>query len=68
MMCATCPAGEEHEPSAWFSHIWFLYQLQQAGYPFGRDELTLDEWLGLAELKAALETTTEPETWPTVPE
>ncbi|CAK0766124.1 hypothetical protein CCP3SC15_330020 [Gammaproteobacteria bacterium] len=32
----------------------FLYQLRMAGYPFGKDELSLEEWLDLGEVTSAL--------------
>jgi len=54
-MCGTCEARDGVEISDWFGHIWFLYRLQQGGYPFAANDLTVDEWLGLAELKAALD-------------
>jgi hypothetical protein len=37
--------------SRWTWHLVFLQQLQQAGYPFQANDLTLEEWLllGVAE-------------------
>jgi hypothetical protein len=32
-----------------------LYQLQQAGYPFAADDLTLEEWTDLGRIRSALE-------------
>ena len=55
LVCSQCSAKEEYEPSAWFNHIWFLYSLQVAGYPFAKDDLTVEEWLDLGILKAELE-------------
>ncbi len=54
-MCSACPAREPYQASAWFNHVWQLYQLQKAGYPFAADDLTLEEWYGLAEMVAALD-------------
>ena len=53
-MCRDCERSEPYECSAWFNHIWQLRTLQQAGYPFAADDLTLEEWHGLAEMAAAL--------------
>ena len=33
----------------------FLLELQKAGYPFKGNQLTLDEWLWITELKTAIE-------------
>jgi hypothetical protein len=33
----------------------FLHSLQEAGYPFGRNDLDLDEWLALGQMKHDLE-------------
>jgi hypothetical protein len=33
----------------------FLHSLQQAGYPFGRNDLDLYEWLAIGQLKHDLE-------------
>jgi hypothetical protein len=46
---------EPYAPTAWFSHVWFLYQLQRAGFPFAQDDLSMDEWLALGEMKIELE-------------
>ncbi len=37
--------------SPWTWHLVFLHQLHKAGYPFGANDLTLEEWLllGTAE-------------------
>ncbi len=54
-VCEACPHREPYVPSEWFFHIWFLSRLSQAGYPFGTDDLSIDEWLGIAEMKSELE-------------
>ena len=33
----------------------FLYSLSRAGFPFGQDDLSIDEWLALGELKTEME-------------
>jgi hypothetical protein len=53
--CAVCPHRDAYIPTSWFTHIWFLHTLQRAGFPFRQDDLSIDEWMGLAELKAELE-------------
>lgn len=35
--------------------MWRLYCLQQAGYPFGKDDLDEEEWFDLGALKDAIE-------------
>jgi len=54
-MCLTCPQQKPYKPTAWFNHIWMIYQLQQGGYPFKANDLTLVEWMALAEMKAAVD-------------
>jgi hypothetical protein len=46
---------EPYVPSAWFSLIFFYYSLHRAGYPFRQDDLSIDEWMALGELKQELE-------------
>lgn len=56
MMCPQCELRPDvYEPNAWFQHVWFLYSLQQGGFPFGKDDLTIAEWLDIGELKKAVE-------------
>jgi hypothetical protein len=33
----------------------YLLSLQQGGYPFGRNELTVEEWLSIGRLKSEAE-------------
>lgn len=49
-VCAQCEA-REYEPSEWCRHILFLYTLQTAGYPFQANELSIEEWLAIGEVK-----------------
>ncbi len=39
----------------WFNHVWFLYRLHIGGYPFAKNDLSVDEWLAIGELKEAIE-------------
>lgn len=55
MLCSQCEVKEPYEPSAWFEHIWFLYQLQRGGFPFEADDLDLIEWIDLGIMRAELE-------------
>lgn len=57
MMCEACEKNEAYVPTEWFSHVWFLHSLQRAGFPFAADDLTLDEWLALGELRGELDLT-----------
>lgn len=54
-ICSQCDAAEFYEPTEWFQHILFLYQLQSGGYPFLRNDLTVEEWIGIGQMKAELE-------------
>ncbi|MBT9169521.1 MAG: hypothetical protein DDT19_02881 [Syntrophomonadaceae bacterium] len=54
-MCSTCEAREPYEPSRWFQHIWFLFSLQRAGYPFEKNDLSIDEWIDIGVLDAEIE-------------
>ncbi len=49
--CAECDGREPYEPSEWFAHIWYLYRLQRAGYPFGANELSVEEWMDIGILR-----------------
>jgi len=40
--------------SPWTWHLLFLHQLQEAGYPFRANDLTLDTWLLLGLVKRLL--------------
>jgi len=53
--CSACDRKEPHQASDRFNHAWYLYTLQVAGYPFKQDDLSMDEWLMIAELKSELE-------------
>ena len=53
-LCAHCKSQNIPTASPWFDHVWWLYSLQLAGYPFTKNELSIDEWLALAEMKSAL--------------
>lgn len=54
MLCARCEAREPYEPSVWFLHVWGLYTLQRGGYPFDPDDLTVEEWTALGEIRDAM--------------
>ena len=54
-MCATCEAHAPFEPSEWFEHIFYFYKLQRGGYPFRRNDLSVEEWLGLGEMRDEIE-------------
>lgn len=55
--CATCPRNPERmePPSRWFEHIYWLYRLKMAGYPFRANDLDIEEWEALGELAEAIE-------------
>lgn len=49
LVCAGCPGSDPHEPSDWFLHVDYLYRLHAGGYPFGKDDLSLEEWRAMGE-------------------
>jgi len=54
-VCSQCDAREKYKPSSFFYQIWFLHLLSSAGYPFQKNDLTIEQWLALGELKMELE-------------
>jgi hypothetical protein len=53
-VCASCEA-RDYEPSDEILRIWFLFSLQRGGYPFGPDDLSVEEWIRLGMLKDEIE-------------
>jgi len=53
--CAECDGAKPYEPSEWFTHIWFLWRLKKAGYPFAANDLSLQEWLDIGILEDEME-------------
>lgn len=49
-VCATCERRVKYTPSPWFNHIWFLWRMKRGGYPFKSNELSVEEWLAIADL------------------
>jgi hypothetical protein len=47
-ICETCD-NRPVEPSRWHHHIAFLALLQKGGYPFRRNDLSLEEWVCMGE-------------------
>jgi hypothetical protein len=54
VMCAACPQNRAATVSPWTSHCMLLHAMIEAGCQFGPDDLTMHEWFGLSDLKAAL--------------
>jgi hypothetical protein len=50
-VCQTCELKDPYQPSEWFNHIWRLYELQRGGYPFEKDDLSIEEWTDLGALR-----------------
>lgn len=53
--CAICDRKQTEAPDPWIQHIMFLYGLTRGGYPFDRDDLTLDEWQDIGTLRDEIE-------------
>ncbi len=54
-MCAGCPENVEPEYTPWLAHIMLVAMLQDGGCAFRPDDLSLEQWAGLAEYRAARE-------------
>lgn len=54
-MCKSCRAKSGTRTAPWFNQVWLLRSLQKAGYPFEKNDLTLAQWLGIAQLEAEIE-------------
>lgn len=54
-VCKTCELSKGYEPSDWFNHILFLYELQRGGYPFEKDDLTIHEWIDIGIMKEEMD-------------
>lgn len=46
--CEAC-AKKPLEPSPWVRHIAWLALLKKGGYPFDKNDLSIDEWTALGE-------------------
>ncbi len=53
MLCAACEY-KDYEPSRWFLHVWNLYRLQRGGFPFEKNDLTLQEWVDIGLIRDEL--------------
>jgi hypothetical protein len=54
-MCGSCESSEPFIPSPYFTKMFFLYQLSMGGYPFRSNDMEVQDWIALGELKMALE-------------
>jgi hypothetical protein len=53
--CGVCEEFRQPEAlSPWTWHLLFLFQLQQAGYPFRANDLSLETWLLLGLVRQIL--------------
>ncbi len=46
-MCAECEFNKPFYPSEYFTKIIFLLKLKNAGYPFGKEDLTIEQWFDM---------------------
>lgn len=53
--CSACEKREQYVPSDWFAHCWHLYELQRSGYPFAANDLDVEEWLAIGQLREEME-------------
>jgi hypothetical protein len=54
VVCATC-ADRSYRVHPWLCHIDNLYSLIRGGFPFRRNELTIEEWLDMGVYKQLLD-------------
>jgi len=52
--CEVCTRNQQ-EPSPWVHHIAWLALLKKGGYPFDKNDLSIDEWISLGEYYDELE-------------
>jgi len=51
--CSECSREKEIHP--YVCHLFFIYRLQASGYPFSRNDLSLEEWLDLSVIRMEVE-------------
>jgi hypothetical protein len=54
-VCPSCPKRQERRPSEWLTHIWYLFLLQRGGYPFEKNDLSVEEWIDLGIVREHFE-------------
>lgn len=55
-ICSSCEKRQDAKrPSEWLSHIWYLFLLQRGGYPFGKNDLSPEEWIDLGIMREHFE-------------
>jgi len=54
--CSNCPKRDIRQPGLYSRKIFRVRMLRDAGYPFTKNDLTLDEWLDLGKLENFLKT------------
>jgi hypothetical protein len=53
-LCANCEANGYEMPEE-IQHLWFLFSLHRGGFPFRRDDLTVEEWIRLGMLREEID-------------
>ncbi|WP_035238154.1 hypothetical protein [Desulfobacter vibrioformis] len=54
-MCKNCPKREIRHPRPYSVKMHRVRQMIKAGYPFEKNDLTLEEWLDLGRMEYFLE-------------
>lgn len=54
--CDNCPKRRADDLHEYTQKLIRLRSLRMAGYPFGADDLTLEEWIDLGRLEQCLQT------------
>lgn len=54
LICKTC-SKKEYEPNIYVSSLYQFYMLQEAGFPFEADTLSLSTWYDLGVLRHKIE-------------
>jgi hypothetical protein len=53
--CENCEKKKRREIHPWTNHLLYLRRLQKAGYPFGKNDLSFEEWLHLGLINEFLD-------------
>lgn len=54
-LCRTCLVSEPYKPDVRFDFSMFIHRLQSAGVQFGINDLKVEEWFWLEQLKQAID-------------
>lgn len=53
--CSNCPKKRSADLHAYTKKLLHIKAMQDGGYPYGKNDLTVDEWLDIGQVRRALE-------------